>query len=76
MGGIWADNPEWFDEWIEEQALDGRFGEEIRIKIDNGEIEPYDLWGLLDKDGKLGGEAEADYYSGAIDRAMDMMEDR
>lgn len=53
---IWAENPEFFDEWIEEQALDGRFGDDIQKKIENGDMEPYDLWDL-DKDGKLGSEA-------------------
>lgn len=55
---IWSENPEWFDDWIFEQALDGRLGEEIQKKCENDEIEGYDLWDL-DKDGKLGAEASS-----------------
>jgi hypothetical protein len=53
---FWSDNPEWFDEWIFEKALDGYFGKEIQVKAENDEIQGYDLWDL-DKDGKLGSEA-------------------
>ncbi|MCK5016260.1 MAG: hypothetical protein KAS32_04235 [Candidatus Peribacteraceae bacterium] len=63
---MWAENPEWFDEWIWEQALDGRLGEEIRLKCENEEIEAYDLWDY-DKDGKLGGEAQGEFM-GSISR--------
>lgn len=53
---MWSDNPEWFDDWIFEKALEGDFGEAIQLKAENDEIESSDLWNL-DKDGKLGSEA-------------------
>ncbi len=61
---IWADNPEYFDEWIENQALKGRFGAEIQAAVESGDLPGYELWGRKDIDprGDLGCEAEQDYY--------------
>lgn len=28
---MWSDNPEWFDDWIFEKALDGHFGKVIQL---------------------------------------------
>lgn len=32
MMSIWAENTDWFDEWIFEQAIEGRFGNDIQSK--------------------------------------------
>ena len=53
---IWSENPEWFDAWIEQQAINGYFGSEVQNKVENGELVGYELWDL-DKNGSLGGEA-------------------
>ena len=63
---IMSDNPEWFDEWIFEKAIDGHFGDEIRLKAENGKIEAWDLWDL-DRDGKLGSEACTAYCKRSVD---------
>lgn len=60
---VWSENPEWFDEWIIEKALDGYFGEDVQSKVENDEIQSYDLW-ELDKDGKLGAEAMTVFCGG------------
>lgn len=59
---IWSDNPEWFDEWLERQAADGRFddtphGPEIKRLIEEGDFCGWQWWDRLDTDGKLGSEA-------------------
>jgi hypothetical protein len=58
---IWSDDPEWFDEWIENRALDGRFGDTIKKQVEEGELPGYELWNLLSKwgfnVGELGNEA-------------------
>jgi len=33
---VWADNPEWFDEWVEKQALKGRFGPAKQAEAEAG----------------------------------------
>jgi len=53
---IWSENPEWFDAWIEHQAINGYFGSEVQHKVEDGELAGYELWDL-DKDGSLGVEA-------------------
>ncbi len=58
---IWSDDPEWFDEWLERKALEGDFGPELQKKAEDGNFFDDDMWDLLDKDGKLGQEATADY---------------
>ena len=60
---IWSDNPEWFDEWIEKQALEGKFGEEIKKKVEDGRVVGSDLWAMkdIDPNGKLGSQATEDY---------------
>ena len=58
---IWGDNPEWFDEWIEQKALAGEFGEEVRLAVESGDMTADDLWkDHLD----LGGDAELAYCEG------------
>ena len=56
---IWSDNPEWFDSWIEQQALNGRFGSEVQAKVNEGALCGWELWATpgIDLDGKLGSEA-------------------
>jgi hypothetical protein len=60
---IWSDNPEWFDEWIEAYALDGGLGQELQIKVEQGELTGSDLWAMKDIDpkGELGSQASEDY---------------
>jgi hypothetical protein len=72
---IWSDNPEWFDEWIETEAMDGRFGEELRKKVENGDLVGYELWDLdgkgklpgIKNDGSLGSEASTAYCERMMD---------
>ena len=55
---IWGDNPEWFDEWIIQRALDGNFGEDVQKKVEVEELTADDLWkDHLD----LGSDAELAY---------------
>ena len=55
---IWGDNPEWFDEWIIQRALDGNFGEDVQKKVEVEELSADDLWkDHLD----LGSDAELAY---------------
>lgn len=60
---IWSDDPEYFDGWIEKQAMNGRFGEEIRVKVENGDLAGYEIWAMKDIDpkGDLGSQATEDY---------------
>lgn len=59
---LWSDNPEWFDWWLEDQALKGRFGEEKKAQAEAGEFNAdYDEWGRLDTNGELGAEAMLDF---------------
>jgi hypothetical protein len=62
---IWSDNPEWFDEWIEERALDGKFGSVIQGRVERGELAGYELWAMHDLDprGELGTWATEDYMT-------------
>lgn len=59
---VWSESPEWFDEWLEQQALDGRFGpEEQKLAEDgnfNGDLK---AWDRLDTKGDLGQEAMESY---------------
>ncbi len=58
---IWRHNPEWFDDWLEQQALDGRFGKELQEQAEAGAFLGYEQWAVLDTDGKLGAEATEAY---------------
>ncbi len=60
---IWSDDPEFFDEWIEKQALNGRFGPEAQKQAEDGDFDVSEAWNKLDVGGKLGSEATADYCS-------------
>jgi hypothetical protein len=62
--GLWSDNPEWFDEWIEEYALAGKLGLETQQKVESGEFIGSDLWADLIKTSggcKLASEAAVAY---------------
>ena len=64
---IMGDNPEFFDSWLEQQALTGRLGPDEQQKAVNGEFnEDYLAWSRLDPDGKLASEACRDYYEGLV----------
>lgn len=59
---IWGENPEWFDQWLEKQAENGRFdntkyGPEIKQCREAGDFCGWQWWDKLDTDGKLGEEA-------------------
>jgi hypothetical protein len=58
---IWSDDPEWFDEWLEKQALKGRFGPRFQFEAEQGNFEASEQWTKLDVDGKLRQEAMSDY---------------
>jgi len=58
---IASDNPEWFEEWLEVQAANGRFGPEVQSQALNGDFDSYEEWDKLDVDGKLWAEACQDY---------------
>ena len=67
---LWHDNPEWFDEWIEKQALDGRFGPEIKRHVEQGEMLGSDLWDMslgTPELADLGREAEQSYCERLIE---------
>jgi hypothetical protein len=76
----WADDPEYFEEWIEHRAMDGEFGEEIAAKVENGDLLGYELWdGLLD--GTITGKLKDHEYVrladiSCIERLTDMAEMR
>jgi hypothetical protein len=59
---VWGDNPEWFDEWLEKRALEGRFGLEVQARAEAGDFEAYMEWNKLDPTGELGTEATQDYW--------------
>ena len=68
---IWSENPEWFDQWLEEQAADGRFddtefGPEIKRVLSLGDFCGWSWWDKLDTDGKLGQEAITAYIERLI----------
>lgn len=48
MMRIWANNPEWFDEYAERKALEGWFGPDIQKQVEEGELCGYELWALDD----------------------------
>lgn len=60
---IWSDDPEYFDEWIEREAMKGRFGAEIQAQVENGDLMGYELWAMkgIDPKGDLGSKAMEDY---------------
>jgi hypothetical protein len=60
---LWSDDPEWFDEWIEKQAINGRFGDAIRIAVEEAGMPGWEIWAMpdIDPEGKLGSEAMQDY---------------
>ena len=58
---IWRENPEWFDEWLEERALAGEFGEQLQQQAEAGDFIACEQWALLDTNGSLGAQAEEDY---------------
>ena len=61
---IWSDNPEVFDEWIEQYALEGNLGLEIQRKVGEGELVGWELWALPELQaqlGELGHKAEVAY---------------
>jgi len=41
---IYGNDPEWFDEWIEQKARDGEFGPETRKLVEDGVLTADDLW--------------------------------
>ena len=61
---VWAENPEWFDEWVEKRAIEGRFGPEIQRLVEDGELEGYELWSRagFDPKGDFGSQALQDFY--------------
>jgi hypothetical protein len=64
MSHLWANNPEFFDGWLEQEALNGRFGPEKQEQAEAGEFnDDYREWERLDKDGKLSSEATSDFYT-------------
>lgn len=65
---VWGDNPEWFDGWLESEAISGRFGPGIQAQAERGEFEGYKEWSQLDHDGILGAEALRDYWEEIIDK--------
>jgi len=62
MSRLWSHNPEFFDEWLTTQALNGRFGDVAKHQAEEGEFEAYQEWTRLDTDGSLSAEATQDYY--------------
>ena len=60
---IWSDDPDWFDEWIEQRAMEGQFGQQIKAKVEEGGLLGYELWAMKDIDpkGDLGTRATEDY---------------
>ncbi len=55
---IWGNDPEWFDNWIEQKALAGEFGEDVRLAVEREDTTADDLWkDHLD----LGSDAELAY---------------
>ncbi|KKM83135.1 hypothetical protein LCGC14_1312480 [marine sediment metagenome] len=64
--GIWSDNPEWFDEWLEQRALGGQFGKELQQQAETGDFVAYEQWGVLDVDGSLGSQAMDDYCTRSV----------
>ena len=59
---VWSENPDWFDEWLEQQAADGRFddtkyGAEIKGLVELGDFCGSEWWDKLDDKGELGQEA-------------------
>ena len=63
---IWSEDPEWFDEWLEQRALEGRFGDEIREIAEAGNFAAWEWWDRLDVKGELGQEAMTAYVEGLI----------
>ena len=59
---LWDENPEWFDEWLEQRALEGEFGEELKQQAQAGEFVAYEQWDGLDIYGSLGARAEQDFW--------------
>jgi hypothetical protein len=61
---VWAENPEWFDEWVEQRALEGKFGAEIKRGVENGTIVGSELWSRagFDPKGDFGSQALQDFY--------------
>jgi hypothetical protein len=63
---IWRENPEWFDQWILDRAIEGKFGAEFQKRAEEGDLDPSELWSL-DVDGNLGARA----YETYIERFME-----
>ena len=64
---VWGDNPEWFDEWLERRALDGKLGGAIQAIAQNGEFRGYEWWDKVDTKGHLAQMALIDYYDRFIE---------
>jgi hypothetical protein len=60
---VWSDDPEFFDEWIEKRALEGKLGPTIQQDVEAGILAGYEIWSIPDIDpkGDLGCEAMQDY---------------
>ena len=41
---LWSESPEWFEDWIAQKAMEGYFGEETRLRFENGNISECELW--------------------------------
>ena len=63
---IWRENPEWFDEWLEQRALAGQFGKQLQQQAEAGDFVAYEQWYLLDTDGSLGAQAIDDYCTKSV----------
>ena len=58
---LWSENIEWFEEWLEQRALEGEFGEALKQQAEAGEFVAYEQWATLDVDGSLGARAAQDF---------------
>ena len=58
---VWSDDPEWFDDWLTEQALHGRFGPEQQKLAEDGDFDARE-WFNLDTSQDLCQEALEVYY--------------
>jgi hypothetical protein len=59
---VWAENPEWFDDWIIENALEGRLGDEAEKLAQDEDVDPSKLWDL-DKTGQWADRAMEDFWT-------------
>ena len=67
---LWGDNPEYFEEWIEAQALNGKLGAEIQARVENGDLTGFELWRELQNEPQhadLARKAELDFWERFLD---------